>query len=59
MTEDKLRESVEALSFWLSPENVGARKELAERQPELAAWLDMVEKKVEERIKEAEVRAKA
>lgn len=51
---DDLKERAEAVSFWLSPENAGARKELAERQPELAQWLSMVEQKVEERMKQTE-----
>ena len=47
-------EAVEAVSFWLSPENVSARRQLQERSPELGAWLDLVEKKVQERLAQAE-----
>ncbi len=52
--ESDIREAVEALSFWLDEKNASARKELAQRRPELEAWLDMVQKKVQERMAEIE-----
>jgi hypothetical protein len=52
--ESDIREAVEALSFWLDEKNASARKELAERNPPLEAWLDMVQKKVQERMAQVE-----
>ena len=52
--ESDIREAVEALSFWLDEKNASARKELAQRRPELEAWLDMVQKKVQERMAQVE-----
>lgn len=54
MNTTELREVVESVSFWLATENSEARKELAARRPELAAWLDMIEKRVNEKLKEVE-----
>ena len=50
----ELKESVEAVAFWLDPRNAQTRKELAERNPPLEAWLDMVQKKVQERMAQVE-----
>ena len=55
--ESDIREAVEALSFWLDEKNASARKELAQRRPELEAWLDMVQKKVQERMAQVEQEA--
>jgi hypothetical protein len=59
MTTDKeeLREQVEAIAFWLDPANAEARRELSERRPELAAWLGMVERKVNERLAQVDKEA--
>ena len=54
MNTTELKESVEAISFWLDEKNSQARKELADRRPELEAWLSMVERKVDEKLKEVE-----
>ena len=62
MNPQELKESVDAISFWLAPENALARKELAERRPELAAWLSMIQARVDAELKrreeQEEVRAK-
>ena len=52
--KDEIREQAEAIAFWLADENKEARKELEQRQPELGQWLDMVEKRVAEKLKEVE-----
>ena len=59
MTTDKyeLKEEAQAIAWWLDPANSGVRKELEDRRPELAAWLSMVEKKVQERLAEVEKEA--
>jgi hypothetical protein len=56
MTTDKeeLKEQAEAISFWLDEQNSQARKELSERRPELAEWLQMIERKVNERLAQVE-----
>ena len=56
MTTDKeeLREQVGAISWWLADENKEARRELAERRPELAAWLSLVEARVNDELKRRE-----
>ena len=56
MTTNKqeLKEEAQSVSWWLAPENAQARRELAERRPELAAWLSMVEKRVNEKLAEVE-----
>ena len=63
MNPQELKESVDAISFWLAPENALARKELAERRPELAAWLSMIQARVNAELKkreaQEEVRARA
>lgn len=48
MASEFFADEVAAISFWLAPENAQARKELSEKRPELAAWLQMVEKRVTE-----------
>lgn len=62
MNQDELREEAQAISWWLAPENALARKELAERRPELAAWLSMIQARVDAELKrreeQEEVRAK-
>ena len=62
MNADELREEAQAVSFWLADENKQARKELSERRPELAAWLSLVEARVNDELKrreeQEEVRAK-
>lgn len=54
--KDEIREQVGAISWWLADENKEARRELAERRPELEAWLSMVQKKVQEKLAEIEAR---
>ncbi len=54
MNADELREEAQAVSFWLADENKQARKELEQRNPPLGQWLDMVEKKVQQRLAEIE-----
>ena len=51
---DEVKEMASAISWWLAPENAQARKELAQRRPELAAWLSIVEKKVNEKLAQVE-----
>ena len=51
---DELKEEAQAVSWWLSPENQGARKELRERNEALAQWLDKVEAMVQGRLAEIE-----
>ena len=51
---DELKESVEAVAFWLDPRNAQTRKELAERNEALSMWLDMIEKRVAEKLAEVE-----
>ena len=63
MNTAELWEEAQAVAFWLADENKQARRELADRRPELEAWLQMVERKVAEKLaeveKEQEVAAKA
>ena len=56
MTTNKqeLKEEAQSVSWWLAPENAQARRELAERKPELEAWLSMVERKVAEKLAQVE-----
>ena len=58
-----LKESADAVAFWLDPKNAEARRELEQRNPPLGQWLQMIERKVKERLaqveKEQEVAAKA
>ncbi|MCL4373921.1 hypothetical protein M1367_03535 [Candidatus Marsarchaeota archaeon] len=51
---DELKEAAQSVSWWLAPENAQARRELAERRPELEAWLSMVERKVAEKLAQVE-----
>lgn len=51
---DELKESVEAVAFWLDPRNAQTRKELAERNEALSMWLDMIEKRVAEKLAQVE-----
>lgn len=50
----ELKESVEAVAFWLDPRNAQTRKELAERNEALSMWLDMIEKRVAEKLAQVE-----
>ena len=63
MNTAELREEAQAVAWWLDSENAQARKELSERRPELAAWLSLVEARVNDELKrreeQEEVRAKA
>ena len=52
--ESDIREAAEAVSFWLDPQNKEARRELAQRRPELEAWLSLIERKVNEKLAEVE-----
>ena len=45
ISSTELKEA-EDVGWWLDPANSGARKELAQRRPELELWLGMVEQKV-------------
>ena len=51
---DELKESVEAVAFWLDPRNAQTRKELAERNEALSMWLDKVEAMVQQKLREVE-----
>lgn len=57
MNAQELEEEAQAVAWWLDPANSEARKELADRRPELAAWLSMVERKVNERLAQVEKEA--
>ena len=63
MNTQEFQEAAEGVAWWLDPENAQARKELSERRPELAAWLSLVEARVNDELKrreeQEEVRAKA
>ena len=56
--KDELREQASAISFWLDSANSLGRKELSKRRPELGMWLDMIERKVNERLAQVENEAK-
>ncbi len=57
MTDSQeLKEEAQAIAWWLADENAKARQELAQRRPELEAWLSMVQKKVQEKLAEIEAR---
>ena len=56
MNTAELREEAQAVSFWLDEKNSQARRELAQRRPELEAWLGMIERKVEEKLAQVEHR---
>ena len=53
----ELKEEAKGVSWWLDPANKEARKQLAGRKPELELWLQMIEKKVNERLAEVETKA--
>jgi hypothetical protein len=53
--KEELKESAASVAWWLSPENSEDRRELAERRPELGQWLQMIERKVSEKLAEIEV----
>lgn len=63
MMRDELKESAEAVGWWLSAENASARRELAGRRPEIELWLRKVEGLVQQRLaqveKEQEAKIKA
>jgi hypothetical protein len=52
--KEERREQAQTISWWLAPENTQARRELRERNEPLAQWLDMVERKVAERMVQVE-----
>ncbi len=54
MTNKISQDEVDVVAWWLDPANSEARKQLAQHNPELAMWLDLVEAKVNERLKQAE-----
>ncbi len=57
MTDSQeLKEAVEAVSFWLDPVNTEVRRELEQRNPPLGQWLQMIERKVEERLGQVEAK---
>ena len=53
-TNDEISEQAAAIAWWLAPENAQAMQELRERNEALSMWLDMVQKKVEERLAQVE-----
>ena len=54
MNPDELKEAAESVAWWIDEKNSQARKELSERRPELAAWLQMVEAMVQQKLREVE-----
>ena len=52
--KEELKESAASVAWWLSPENSEARRELRERNEALAMWLDMIEKRVAEKLAQVE-----
>ena len=59
MNANELREEAQAVAFWLSPENSQARRELAQRRPELDLWLQKVEALVRQKLAEREAQEEA
>ncbi len=61
MTTNKrdIKEAVEIVSWWLDESNAEARRQLREHNEPLAQWLDFVETKVNEKMKQAESEAMA
>lgn len=55
----ELKEEAESVAWWLDEKNSQARKELSQRRPELEAWLQMVERKVNEKLAEREAQEEA
>ena len=49
-----MKEEAQAIAWWLADENKQARKELSARRPELGMWLDMIEKRVAEKLAQVE-----
>ena len=60
---DELKESAASVGWWLDPANSQARRELADRRPEMGAWLCMVEARaaaeLERREEQEEAKMKA
>ena len=54
--EREIEEEAQSVAWWLADENAKARQELAQRRPELEAWLGMIERKVEEKLAQVEHR---
>ena len=54
MNAEERKEEAQAISWWLSPENSEARRELEQRNPPLGHWLAMIEKKVQQKLTEIE-----
>ena len=54
MNQEELKEEAQSVSWWLDEKNSQARKELEQRNPPLGEWLSMVEKRVNEKLKEVE-----
>ena len=52
--QEEIQEAVESVGWWLDAANSQARRELSERRPEMEAWLNMIQKKVEERLGQVE-----
>jgi hypothetical protein len=50
---DEIREDIEVIKWWLDESNADARRQLAQRNPELWQWLNLVEAKVNERLAQA------
>ena len=55
---NELKEEAQSVAWWLADENKEARKELEERRPQLGMWLQMIERKVNERLAQVENEAK-
>ena len=49
-----LRVEAEGVGWWLDHANKEARKQLAGRKPELELWLQMIERKVNEKLAQVE-----
>ena len=49
-----LRVEAEGVGWWLDPANKEARTRLAGRKPELELWLQMIERKVNEKLAQVE-----
>lgn len=56
-TNDEISEQAAAIAWWIDPQNAEARRQLAERRPELELWLQKVESLVQQRLKEVEKEA--
>ena len=58
INSDEIRKMAETVVWWFNPANSEARKQLKERNEALAMWLDVIEQKVQAKLKEAQAVAK-